>query len=139
MMANTSAKPGDIEHAHAIVWIDHLKAKIFPMGLSGVGEVVVHAHPDSDHLHHKANVIGSGRAREDGSFLPKVAESLQSCRDILIVGPGIEKAALLHYLQENRSDITATELHAEASDHPTDREIIALGRRRFGLDQEVRG
>jgi len=27
-----------------------------------------------------------------------------------------------------------TELHAEASDHPTDREIIALGRRRFGLD-----
>jgi stalled ribosome rescue protein Dom34 len=133
-MANTSAKPGDIEHAHAIVWIDHLKAKIFPMGLSGVGEVVVHAHPDSDNLHHKANVIGSGRAQEDSSFLPKVAESLQSCRDILIVGPGIEKAALLHYLQENRSDLTVTELHAEASDHPTDREIIALGRRRFGLD-----
>jgi stalled ribosome rescue protein Dom34 len=133
-MANTSAKPGDIEHAHAIVWIDHLKAKIFPMGLSGVGEVVVHAHLDSDHLHHSANVIGSGRVREDKSFLPKVAESLQSCRDILIVGPGIEKSALLHYLKENRTDLTATELHAETSDHPTDREIIALGRRRFGLD-----
>jgi hypothetical protein len=27
-----------------------------------------------------------------------------------------------------------TALHAEAGDHPTDREIIALGRRRFGLD-----
>ncbi|MCP4616985.1 MAG: hypothetical protein GY844_11165 [Bradyrhizobium sp.] len=133
-MANTTAKPGDIEHAHAIVWIDHLKAKIFPMGRSGVGEVVVHAHPDPAHLHHKANVIGSGRAEEDKGFLPKVAESLRSCRDILIVGPGTEKAALLHYLRENRSDLNATELHAEASDHPTDREIIALGRRRFGLD-----
>ena len=93
----------------------------------------MHAHPSSNHLHHKANAIGSGRAEEDKSFLPAVAESLRFCRDILIVGPGAEKAALLHYLQENRHDLAAAMLHAEASDHPTDREIIALGRRRFGL------
>jgi stalled ribosome rescue protein Dom34 len=133
-MSKTSATPADIEHAHAVVWIDHLTAKIFPMGRAGVGEVIVHAHPSSTHLHHKANSIGSGRAEEDKSFLPTVAESLRFCRNILIVGPGIEKAALLHFLQENRNDLTATELHAEASDHPTDREIVALGRRRFGLD-----
>ena len=133
-MTKTDAKPADIKHAHAVVWIDHLTAKVFPMGLAGVGEVVVHAHPSSTHLHHKANTIGSGRAEEDKSFLPAVAESLRFCHDILIVGPGTEKAALLHYLQENRKDLAATALHAEASDHPTDREIIALGRRRFGLD-----
>lgn len=132
MTAN--AKPADIQHAHAVVWIDHLTAKVFPMGRAGVGEVVVHAHPSSSHLHHKANSIGSGHAAEDKNFLPGVAESLRFCRDILIVGPGIEKSALLHYLQEHRKDLNATELHAEASDHPTDREIIALGRRRFGLD-----
>ncbi len=56
------------------------------------------------------------------------------CRDILIVGPGNERTTLLHYLQDNRKDLDATELHVEACDHPTDREIIALGRRRFGLD-----
>jgi hypothetical protein len=133
-MTKTSAKPADIEHAHAVVWVDHLTAKIFPMGRAGVGEVVVHAHPSSTHLQHRANSIGSGRAEDDSSFLPAVADSLRFCRDILIVGPGIEKAALLHYLGENRKDLNATELHAEASDHPTDREIIALGRRRFGLD-----
>lgn len=137
-MGNTNARRADIEHAHAVVWIDHLTAKIFPMGHAGVGEVVVHAHPSSTHLHHKANSIGSGRPQEDGSFLPTVAESLRFCRDILIVGPGIEKSVLLHYLQEHRKDLNATELHAEASDHPTDREIIALGRRRFGLDRDVR-
>ena len=134
-MTKTNAKPTDIEHAHAVVWIDHLVAKIFPMGRAGVGEVVVHAHPSSTHLHHKANSIGSGRAEEDEGFLPTVAESLRFCRDILIVGPGTEKAALLQYLQENRKDLSATQLHAEASDHPTDREIVALGRRRFGLDE----
>ena len=133
-MSKTDARPADIEHVHAVVWIDHLTAKIFPMGRAGVGEVVVHAHPSSTHLHHRANTIGSGRAAEDNNFLPAVTASLRFCRDILIVGPGTEKAALLHYLQENRKDLAATQLHAEAADHPTDREIIALGRRRFGLD-----
>jgi stalled ribosome rescue protein Dom34 len=133
-MTKPRGKPADIEHAHAVVWIDHLTAKIFPMGRAGVGEVVVHARPSSSHLHHKANTIGSGRADEDKSFLPTVAEALRFCRDVLIVGPGIEKAALLQYLQDNRKDLNATELHVEASDHPTDREIVALGRRRFGLD-----
>lgn len=133
-MTKVNAKPADLQHAHAVVWIDHLTAKVFPMGQAGVGEVVVHAHPSSNHLHHKANTIGSGRAEEDKSFLPTVAESLRFCRDVLIVGPGTEKAALLHYLQESRKDLNATQLHAEAADHPTDREIIALGRRRFGLD-----
>jgi hypothetical protein len=41
---------------------------------------------------------------------------------------------LLHHLQETRKDLSGTQLHVEAADHPSDREIIALGRRRFGLD-----
>jgi hypothetical protein len=137
-MTKANVKPADLDHAHAVVWIDHLIAKIFPMGEAGVGEVVVHAHPSSLHLHHKANTVGSGHAAEDKSFLPTVAQSLRFCRDILIVGPGTEKTALLHYLQENRKDLAATALHAEAVDHPTDREVIALGRRRFRLDWQVR-
>jgi hypothetical protein len=134
----TKPTAAGIEHAHAVVWIDHLTAKIFPMGRTGVGEVVVHAHPSSTHLHHKANTVGSGRAEEDRGCLPDVARSLRFCRDVLIVGPGTEKIALLGYLRENREDLSATQLHAEASDHPTDREIIALGLRRFGLDEGVR-
>jgi len=134
-MTKAIVRPDDIEHAHAVVWIDHLIAKIFPMGRTGLGEVVVHAHPSSSHLHHKANSIGSGRAEEDVDFLPSVAALLRFCRDVLIVGPGAEKIALLRYLQENRKDLSATQLHVEASDHPTDREIVALGRRRFGLDE----
>jgi stalled ribosome rescue protein Dom34 len=133
-MSETNARPADIDHAYGVVWIDHLTAKVFTMGQSGTGEAVVHAHPSSSHLHHKANSIGAGHAGQDKKFLPAVAQCLQSCRQILIVGPGTEKSVLLHYLQEHRKDLKATDLHAEASDHPTDREIVALGRRRFGLD-----
>ena len=46
-MTKANAKPADIEHAHAVVWIDHLTAKIFPMGRAGVGEVVMFASGSS--------------------------------------------------------------------------------------------
>ena len=118
-------------HARAIVWIDHLVAKIFSMGLTGVDTLVVHAHLESPHLHHKANSIGSGRVHDDPSFLRKIDEALHACKDVLIVGPGIEKTALMHHLQAAHPAMT---LHVETSDHPSDKEIIALGKRHFHLE-----
>lgn len=117
-------------HARAVVWIDHLVAKIFPMGLTGVDALTVHAHLESQHLHHKANTIGSGRVHDDPSFLKRIDEALQACTDVLIVGPGTEKTTLMHHLQAVRPTMT---LHAETIDHPTDSEIIALGKRHFHL------
>jgi stalled ribosome rescue protein Dom34 len=118
-------------HARAVVWIDHLAAKIFPMGLTGVDSLIVHAHLESSHLHHKANTIGSGRVHDDPSFLKKVDDALQACTEVLIVGPGTEKTALMHHLQASRPTMA---LRVETSDHPTDGEIIALGKRHFHLD-----
>jgi hypothetical protein len=118
-------------HARAVVWIDHLVAKIFPMGLTGVDSLSVHAHLESLHLHHKANVIGSGRLHDDPSFLKKIDDALQACTDVLIMGPGTEKTTLMQYLQSARPTMV---LRVETSDHPTDNEIIALGKRHFHLD-----
>ncbi len=119
-------------HSRAVIWIDHLTAKIFSMGLTGVTPSVVHAHLSSSHLHHKANTIGSGKVQEDPAFLEQAAKAVESCCEVLILGPGTEKTALLHRLQSLRPGMV---LHAEAIDHPTDAEIIALGRKHFRLDQ----
>src|SRR5262245_54426949 len=89
-------------HARAVVWIDHLVAKIFPIGLAGVDSLSVHAHLESLHLHHKANVIGSGRVHDDPSFLKKIDDALHACTDVLIMGPGTEKTTLMQYLQSAR-------------------------------------
>ena len=101
------------------------------MGLDGVDPAVVQAHLASPHLHHKANSIGPGKVDEDPEFLAKIAESLQASSEVLIVGPGIEKTALFRHLQAQRPELS---LRLESSDHPTDNEIIALGRRHFRLD-----
>jgi stalled ribosome rescue protein Dom34 len=126
----TNSAQVDQLHRRAVVWIDHLTAKIFAMGLNGVSASAVHAHLSSSHLHHRANTNGSGHARQDPAFFSAVAKAVGPCDDVLILGPGIEKTALMHYLQSARPEIA---LRLESSDHPTDEEVIAMGRKHFGL------
>ncbi|WP_082747640.1 hypothetical protein [Bradyrhizobium macuxiense] len=109
--------------AHAVIWIDHSVAKIFSVGLTGVSASAVRAHSLSPHR--KANT------EVDSTFLARVSDALGNCTDLLIIGPGIEKTKLEHFLKTNRPTLT---VHAESSDHPTEREIVALGRKRFHLD-----
>ena len=125
-------------HNHAVVWIDHRAAKIFYLGLDATDERVIHAELAEQHIHHKANTIGSGKAHEDPTFFPRIDEALQRCEAVLIVGPGTEKTLLLKHLREGHSSHKNRDLHAEPADHPSDREIIALGRRRFHLGEAVR-
>jgi len=117
-------------HARAVVWIDHIIAKIFSVGLTGVQASAVRAHLPSRHLHHHANAIGSGRVREDSGYLARVSDALEGCTDLLIIGPGTEKTELAHHLQATRPDL---HLSLEASDHPTDGELVALCRRHFRI------
>jgi len=125
-------------HNHAVVWIDHRVAKVFYLGLETSDELTIRSDLATEHLHHKANTIGSGKVLEDPTFFPRIGEALQSSQAILIVGPGNEKTLLLKYLEERRHAGKEGELRAEACDHPTDREIIALGRRHFHLGEPAR-
>jgi hypothetical protein len=133
-MKNPEQAQASQMHSRAVVWIDHLTAKIVSMGITGVSPSVVQAHLASPHLHHKANTIGSGHVPENPAFLEQVARAVASCTEVLIIGPGTEKTALLHHLQSARP---AMVLRAEAIDHPTDAEIVALGRKHFRLDQPL--
>src|SRR5690349_16557250 len=119
-----------LPHTRAVIWVDHLTAKIFAMGLGGVMPSLVHADLQSHHLHHKANTIGSGRVQEDHKFLPKIADAIAPCNELLILGPGIEKTMLAQYLQSKRPDV---KVRLEPSGHPSDEEIVAIGRKQFGL------
>lgn len=125
-------------HNHAVVWIDHRVAKVFYLGLETSEERTIRADLATEHLHHKANTIGSGKALYDPTFFPRIGEALQSSEAILIVGPGNEKTLLLKYLEERRHAVKGRELRAEPCNHPTDRAIIALGRRHFRLGEPAR-
>ncbi len=129
-MTKTELSSTSQVHERAVIWIDHLVAKIFAMGLTGVTPSVVRAKLDSTHLHHKANAIGSGREKEDPAFLARVSDAVEPCYEVLILGPGIEKTALTDYLKSRRPELI---VRSEPCDHPTDDEIIDLGRKHFHL------
>jgi DNA-binding MurR/RpiR family transcriptional regulator len=120
-------------HFHAIVWTDHSQARIFHLGFSGQDEIVLHPHLPTRHLHHKANSIGSGHAAPDSKFLAQVMDALRDAGEILIVGPSNAKTELAKYIRHHDSRIGDRIVAVEAADHPSDAEIIAYGKRYFGI------
>lgn len=120
-------------HFHAIVWIDHAQARIFHIGLAGKGEMLLHPHLPTRHLHHKANSIGSGHAAPDAAFMAEVANAVGDAGEILIIGPSSAKTELAKYFRKHDPKLADRVVAVEAADHPSDGEIIAYARQHFGM------
>ena len=120
-------------HNHAVVWIDHKEAKVVFVGLTGSEEVTVHSSHADDHLHHKANEIGSGHSHEDHDFLKEVGETMDAAGEIVVIGPAEEKHALVKYLEKHQPGVARKVVKVEAADHLTDKELVAYAKRHFKL------
>lgn len=120
-------------HFHAIVWIDHSQARIFHLGLTGDDEITLHPHLATQHLHHKANSVGSGHAAPDKEFLAQVTSALSDAGEILIIGPAGAKTELAKFLREQHPAIGKRIVAVEAADHPSDGEIVAYAKRHFKM------
>jgi len=114
-------------HYHAVVWIDHRRARVFHFNASEAEKLVVsperpvrdlHRRSDSDHDH----------APEDQSFLEDVAKSVADAGAILIVGPAGEKNELVKHIKRVHPAMTIRIEGVEAADHPTDGELVNYAR-----------
>ena len=121
------------QHFHAIVWIDHLQARIFHLGLSGTDEIILHPHMPTRHIHHKANSRDSGHVHESGEFLNHVLDTVSDAGEILILGPSGAKTELAKYIREQNPDVGDRIIAVEAADHPTDGQIVAYAKRHFKI------
>jgi stalled ribosome rescue protein Dom34 len=116
-------------HYHAVVWIDHRQARVFHFSASASDKATMHADNPVQHLHHKSNSPGSGRAPEDESFLEAVAKSIGDAGAILIAGPSSEKNELAKHIRRAHPELALKIEGVETVDHPTDNEILAYARR----------
>jgi stalled ribosome rescue protein Dom34 len=118
-------------YIHALVWIDHREAKVFHFDAENSQEVIVrnsHAHQN---LHHKANSGDSGHVPVDKEYLRRVVAEVAAAGAILIVGPGSAKTELRTYALRDRPDVASKISAVETLDHPTDRQLLAFGRKFF--------
>jgi stalled ribosome rescue protein Dom34 len=125
------------DHDHTIVWIDHQQAKIFHVGASEADHATLRSSHPHEHIHHKANSSGSGHATVEHAFLERVSRTLSDSGAILITGPASAKDELAAHIKERHPNLASRISAIEASDHPTDAQLVALARRFFKADDRM--
>jgi stalled ribosome rescue protein Dom34 len=116
---------------HVVVWLDHSEAHVIHFNPEASDVETIKTHSTHRHLHNKAGSIGNGRAPEDAQYFDDIAQALQGSLEILIVGPGNEKLALLKHLQKHQHDLAEKVYGVETVDHPSDGQLLAYARKYF--------
>ena len=116
-------------HYHAVVWIDHREAKVFHFNAAEFDKATVNAPHHSRHKNHVADFDGTGHAPEDQKYLEAVTQAIADAGAILVVGPANEKTELVKHIKNAHPLLAAKIEGVEASDHPSDGEIVAHARK----------
>ena len=124
---------------HMVVWIDHSEAHIMGFNAEQSETTQVQAHSSHKKLHLKSGKPGSGHPAEDQTYLHEVAHALAPAQEILIVGPGSAKLALLKHMHKHDSAIGDRVVGVETVDHPTDGQLLAHARQYFIAADRMRG
>jgi stalled ribosome rescue protein Dom34 len=124
-------------HMNAIIWIDHAQARVIRFDRETSSTRVVHPHGGIPHLHHKANSIDAGHLPEDQDYLHAVAQVIAEVDSVLVTGPANAKLELLKHLERHDAQLAARVSAVQTSDHPTDGELLDLGRRHYRLTEPV--
>jgi stalled ribosome rescue protein Dom34 len=118
-------------HYHAVIWIDHHEARVFHFSPTEVEQLVLHPQNPTQHIHHKANSLGSGHAPEDQDFLHRVAKSIADAAAVLITGPANAKTELVKHIHHHDPALISRIVAVETVDHPSDGALVGYARRYF--------
>jgi hypothetical protein len=118
-------------HYHAVVWIDHLQARVFHFSPADVEKLILHPDNPTRHIHHKANSIGSGHASADHVYLGAVTEAIADAGEVLVTGPASTKMELLKYIHLRAPKVMQKIVGVESVDHPSDGQLIAFAKKYF--------
>ena len=122
---------------HAVVWIDHHEARIFHFDREGIDRHVIQPDNPTQHIHHKANTIGSGHAAPDHEFLHRVANAVAGAQAVLITGPANTKTELAKHIRDRDPHLGVRIAGIETVDHPSDKALVAHARAYFKDDNQV--
>jgi stalled ribosome rescue protein Dom34 len=114
---------------HAAVWIDGQQAKIFHVDEHRFDESLIHAP--------NAHVHRDPAAAEH--FYHRVAAALESAGEILVLGPGSAKLALIKHVHKHHHALADKIVGVETVDHPTDKQLVGFVRKYFHAEDRMRG
>jgi hypothetical protein len=110
--------------SHAVVWTDHVSARVLRFDAEQVSSSKVHAHTHPTAQH------GSG-VRAEHEFFGAVCEALEGIAQVLVTGSHTALADFRHYAEKHRPQTAARTVGYEVVDHPTDKQLVAQAREFF--------
>ncbi len=120
-----------MQSQHAVVWIDHIQAKIFFFDRQGAELHNLTATLPHRQTHNKAGTIDGKRNPPDQRFYHDVVLALEPAMEWLIIGPGSARIELEEHIRSHHPQLNGRIIGVEAADHPTDGQIVEHARRFF--------
>jgi len=111
---------------HAVVWIDHRQATVTQIDANPVSarHVKTHEHPTAQH---------GSEVRSVHEFFSEVCDAVDGVSVALVTGGKTALADFRHYAEKHRPHTAARIAAYDIVDHPTENQLIALGRKFFEL------
>jgi stalled ribosome rescue protein Dom34 len=111
---------------HAVVWIDHHQATVTQIDAGPVSarHVKTHEHPTAQH---------GSEVRSVHEFFSDVCDAVDGMSVALVTGGKTALADFRHYAEKHRPHTAARIAAYVVVDHPTESQLIALGRKFFDL------
>ena len=107
---------------HAVVWMDHHEAHVLMFDRE---------HVESQRIKSRSHHKHSGKAGDHATFYSAVAQALQGTHEVLLAGPGAARNEFRDWCKGHQSATAQTIVDSIATDHPTDKQLVALARQYF--------
>ncbi len=116
---------------HVVAWIDHAEAHIIHFNPEAPESEAVKIASSYTHGHNKAGVDKAVNPGDAVHYFDAVADAVKDAGAILVVGPGMEKLALMKHLIKNQHLVAEKVFSVETVDHPNDAQLQAYARKYF--------
>ena len=109
---------------HAVAFVDHQSAEVLQFDSTSVLDRKIHEHRHFTRQH------ASG-VRDEHEFFGSVCDAMEGIAEVLVAGRHTGIADFRHYVDKHRPLTAARIVGYEVVDHPTENQLVALGRKHF--------
>ena len=119
--------------SHATVWLDHREARIFRLSSPDVDKSTVRPMMHPERKQSRGEPGNKHHPDDEQRFFAEVSNALSGYAHILVVGPSSAKIEFVNYARACNHTLEERIEGIETVDHPSDRQIVAFGRKYFTL------
>lgn len=123
---------------HAVIWLDHQEAHVIHFNPSASEHEVIKTKSRHAHLHHKGGSVSGAHQDIDQHYLHEIVEAVNDAKEILIVGPGSAKTALMKHAVKH-DHLSDKVVGVETVDHPSDGQLLAYAKKYFMKVDNLKG